>query len=201
MRSVSGTTSTSSRGNAKARGSRQNRSCVRFTVEGLDLSSHTLRKVKFLSKNSILTNPQHFHEFFTQIFFDNFSREIKVEFLDKKWRFRTVCCCLFLNSPYWTFQERSLVAKTVTDVQRLHWMTKEGLIISHNLLLTLMLLKPIISFCKNARLLWNNLGKYGKIPGVPTSFGQEFDKKIVKVCLYSRKAMQIFLQIDEFFDK
>ena len=23
-------------------------------------------------------NPQHFHEFFTQIFFDNFSREIKV---------------------------------------------------------------------------------------------------------------------------
>ena len=78
MRSVSGTTSTSSRGNAKARGSRQNRSCVRFTVEGLDLSSHTIRKVKFLSKNSILTNPQHFHEFFTQIFFDNFSREIKV---------------------------------------------------------------------------------------------------------------------------
>ena len=39
MRSVSGITSTSSRGNAKARGSRQNRSCVRFTVEGLDLSS------------------------------------------------------------------------------------------------------------------------------------------------------------------
>ena len=39
---------------------------------------HTIRKVKFLSKNSILTKPQHFHEFFTQIFFDNFSREIKV---------------------------------------------------------------------------------------------------------------------------
>ena len=34
--------------------------------------------VKFLSKNSILTKPQHFHEFFTQNFFDNFSREIKV---------------------------------------------------------------------------------------------------------------------------
>ena len=29
---------------------------------------HTIRKVKFLSKNSILTKPQHFHEFFTQIF-------------------------------------------------------------------------------------------------------------------------------------
>ena len=29
---------------------------------------HTIRKVKFLSKNSILTKPQHFHKFFTQIF-------------------------------------------------------------------------------------------------------------------------------------
>ena len=42
------------------------------------LFPHTIRKVKFLSKNSILTKPQHFQEFFTQIFFDNFSREIKV---------------------------------------------------------------------------------------------------------------------------
>ena len=33
------------------------------------LKIHTIRKVKFLSKNSILTKPQHFHEFFTQIFF------------------------------------------------------------------------------------------------------------------------------------
>ena len=32
------------------------------------LPSHTIRKVKFLSRNSILTKPQHFHEFFTQIF-------------------------------------------------------------------------------------------------------------------------------------
>ena len=38
---------------------------------------HTIRKVKFLSKNSILTKPQHFLEFFTQILFDNFSCEIK----------------------------------------------------------------------------------------------------------------------------
>ena len=36
------------------------------------------RKVKLLSKNSILTKPQYFHEFFIQNFFDNFSREIKV---------------------------------------------------------------------------------------------------------------------------
>ena len=40
--------------------------------------NHTIRKVNYLSKNSILTKPQHFHEFFTQNFFDNFSREIKV---------------------------------------------------------------------------------------------------------------------------
>ena len=43
-----------------------------------DFFKHTILKVKFLSKNSILTKPQHFHEFFTQIVFDNFSREIKV---------------------------------------------------------------------------------------------------------------------------
>ena len=40
---------------------------------------HTIRKVKFLFKTSILTKSQHFHEFFTQnFFFDDFSREIKV---------------------------------------------------------------------------------------------------------------------------
>ena len=39
---------------------------------------HTIRKVNFLSKNSILTKPHYFHEFFTQIFFNNFSREINV---------------------------------------------------------------------------------------------------------------------------
>ena len=77
------------------------------------LLMHTIGKVKFLSKNSILTKPQHFHKFFTQIFLTiflvksklstakkskttsfsqvfhpkknrQFSREIKVEFLDKK---------------------------------------------------------------------------------------------------------------------
>ena len=34
--------------------------------------------------------PQHFHEFSAQKI-RQFSQEIKVEFLDKKWRFRTVC--------------------------------------------------------------------------------------------------------------
>ena len=37
------------------------------------LWNHTIRKVKFLSTNSILAKPQHFHEFF-----GNFSCEIKV---------------------------------------------------------------------------------------------------------------------------
>ena len=31
-----------------------------------------------------MQNPKHFHEFFNQIFFNNFFREIKVDFLDKK---------------------------------------------------------------------------------------------------------------------
>ena len=119
---------------------------------------HTIRKVKFLSKNSILTKsqhfhefftqffgqffswnqscqqlkspkPQHFHEFFTQIIFwtiflvksklstakksktttfsrvfhpknRQFSREIKVEFLDKNWRFRTVWIGINLRSSW-----------------------------------------------------------------------------------------------------
>ena len=39
---------------------------------------HIVEKVNFLFKNSILTKVQHFHEFFSQFFFDNFSREIKV---------------------------------------------------------------------------------------------------------------------------
>ena len=31
-------------------------------------TTNTIQKVKFLSKNSILTKPQHFHEFFTKMF-------------------------------------------------------------------------------------------------------------------------------------
>ena len=50
----------------------------KFIKSCLQSSKHTILKVKFLSKNSILTKPQHFHKFFTQNFFDNFSREIKV---------------------------------------------------------------------------------------------------------------------------
>ena len=59
------------------------------------LKAHTIRKVKFLSKNSILTKPQHFHEFFTQKKIKNwqFSREIKVKFLDKNEDFE----------QFWTF--------------------------------------------------------------------------------------------------
>ena len=62
----------------------------KFSINQKKLRSHfhTIRKVKFLSKNSILTKSQHFHEFFTQK--NRQSREIKVEFLYKKWRFWTV---------------------------------------------------------------------------------------------------------------
>ena len=46
-------------------------------LNGVYYQIHTILKVTFLSKSSILTKPQYFHEFFTQNFFDNFSREIK----------------------------------------------------------------------------------------------------------------------------
>ena len=81
------------------------------------MQQHTIRKFKFLSKNSILTKKtRYFHEFFIHIFFDIFSREIKAKksktttfslvfqpkkstifsgnqswIFDKKWKFRTVC--------------------------------------------------------------------------------------------------------------
>ena len=54
------------------------RTKVQVKIAQISMDYHTIRKVKFLSKNSILTKPQHFHEFFAQFFFDNFSREIKV---------------------------------------------------------------------------------------------------------------------------
>ena len=49
-----------------------------FQKENLDHFKQYSKSHFSLSKNSNLTNPQHFHEFFTQIFFGNFSREIKV---------------------------------------------------------------------------------------------------------------------------
>ena len=56
------------------------------------------------------TKPQHFHEFFTQKN-RQFFREIKVEFLDKKWRFRTVWFD-------WTFDVNSK-----RFFSRKHWQT------------------------------------------------------------------------------
>ena len=43
-----------------------------------------LEKSNFCPKNQFWKKTQHFHEFFTQIFFDNFSREIKVVNKTKK---------------------------------------------------------------------------------------------------------------------
>ena len=47
-----------------------------------------------------IPKPKHFHEFFTPKN-QQFSREIKVEFLDKKWRFRTVWFHIVLNFWWW----------------------------------------------------------------------------------------------------
>ena len=51
---------------------------IKICAELLECTLFEFRKVKFLSKNSILRKPQNFYEFFTQKFFDNFSREIKI---------------------------------------------------------------------------------------------------------------------------
>ena len=40
--------------------------------------THYSKSQIFVPKIQFWLNPQHFHEFFTQYFFDNFSREIKV---------------------------------------------------------------------------------------------------------------------------
>ena len=45
--------------------------------EWFSLNSHYSKSQIFVQKFNFV-NPQHFHEFFPQIFFDNFSREIKV---------------------------------------------------------------------------------------------------------------------------
>ena len=47
-----------------------------------EFKTHTIRKVKFLSKNSILTKPQHFHEFFTQKI-DNIHEKSKLKYRKK----------------------------------------------------------------------------------------------------------------------
>ena len=90
--------------------------------------------------------PQHFHEFSPKQF-DNFSREIKVEFLDKKWRFRTVCNLLIslpriiyaylvlptflLSCSQKSFRNRNLVIDNLSHLKKnkkstldLHWFEK-----------------------------------------------------------------------------
>ena len=55
--------------------------CVNFHF--YILAIHTIRKVKYLSKNSILTKPQHFHKFFTQIFLTIFLVKSKLSTAQK----------------------------------------------------------------------------------------------------------------------
>ena len=54
---------------------------LKYIIANLDISMsrhhHYLKSQIFVQKFNF-TKPQHFHEFFAQIFFDNFSREIKV---------------------------------------------------------------------------------------------------------------------------
>ena len=50
---------------------------VEWYAKKLTATAHYSKSQIFV-QNSILTKPQHFHEFFTQFFFGNFSREIKV---------------------------------------------------------------------------------------------------------------------------
>ena len=53
-------------------------SAITMSAKGQNAVDNNTIKIhqKNWAKISILTKPQHFHEFFTQIFFDNFSREI-----------------------------------------------------------------------------------------------------------------------------
>ena len=66
--------------------------------------------------------PQHFHEFFIQ---KNqlFSREVKVEFLDKKWRFRTVWAGVSDNEEATTHNALQwyFILKSVLFIQNLGW--------------------------------------------------------------------------------
>ena len=50
----------------------------KFCQKKVYFLQHTIRKVKFLSKNSTLTKTPTFSQVFHPNFFDNFSREIKV---------------------------------------------------------------------------------------------------------------------------
>ena len=92
---------------------------------------HTIRKVKFLSKNSILTKLYNFlgksmlsttkkckSPTFSRVFLPQkslrFSREIKVECLDKKWRFRTVCNLTFSLQFDGMVPKKILYTKTQT---------------------------------------------------------------------------------------
>ena len=95
---------------------------------------HTIRKLKFLSKKLILTNflvksrlsiakkskTAAFSRVFTKTIRQFFS-EIKVEFLDKKWKFRTVCfkagfrCGMQIKEAWLLFSGNSCHGSTQTS--------------------------------------------------------------------------------------
>ena len=81
---------------------------------------HTIRKVKFLSKNSILTKPQHFHEFFSQIFFWQFfswNQSCQQLKSTKPQRFHEFFTpknsTIFLGNQSWIFGQKMKISNSV----------------------------------------------------------------------------------------
>ena len=81
---------------------------------------HTIRKVKFLSKNSILTKTQHFYEFFTHIFWTIFlvksklSRAKKSETTTFPWVFHPQKkSTIFSGNQSWFFGQKIKISNSV----------------------------------------------------------------------------------------
>ena len=78
-----------------------------------------LQKVKFLSKNSILTKPQYFHEFFTQIFLTNFLVKSKLSTAKKpkcttfSRIFHPKKSTIFSGNQNWIFGQKMKISNSV----------------------------------------------------------------------------------------
>ena len=77
---------------------------------------HTIRKVEFLSKNSILTKPQQFHEFFTQIFFWQFflwNQSCQQLKSPKPQHFHPEKSTIFSGNQSWIFGQKMKISNSV----------------------------------------------------------------------------------------
>ena len=83
------------------------------------ISTHTIRKVKFLSNYSILTKPQHFHEFFTQNFFHIFLVKSKLSTAKKSKTttfsrvFHPKKLTIFSGNQSWIFGQKMRISNSV----------------------------------------------------------------------------------------